>query len=206
MIDNIIKLGALLIAAMIVMILHELPKSMAYIYLNPLQRMQNNNSIYKLRQYIDPIGLIFFVTARVGFSKPFAYRISDKKTNMSLGVVGLASSLCFALIFYSLYRALFEHINIYRFFNSSEWMLGIYNFIKYIFINIVMFNISIFLVNLVMPLVSFDISYIIASKSPRRYFVLHQYEKMLQLLFIILVVFNFFNIILGPIESFLFLK
>jgi hypothetical protein len=204
MIEQFRFIVAVIIAAITAMIVHELPKSIVYLYLNPLQRMQNKKSILKLRQYIDPIGLIFFITSYVGFSKPFTYRIKDKKTNLTLGIVGLASSLVFMLIFYSIYQVLFYQVNIYTFLSDTGLKRHLYYLIESIFRCLVLFNLSIFLVNFLFPIPPFDMSMILASQSPKHYFTLYQYEKILQLVLIVLIAFNIFSFILAPVQQLLF--
>ncbi|TCT15015.1 hypothetical protein EDC18_104165 [Natranaerovirga pectinivora] len=205
MLKEILKFLAIVLAAIVVMYLHEVPKSIAYMHLNPLQNAQNKKSIYKIRQYIDPLGLIFFIIAFVGFSRPYAYRIKDKKTNYILGIVGLGSTLVVALLFYSLHQTLAVNLSIYtRFFSETEAMRQLYYFLEFFIRCIVLLSISLFLVNLVIPFPSFNIGLLIASKSPKKYFALYQYEHFIKLFFIILVAFNFFTILLRPIEELLF--
>ncbi|TCK97977.1 hypothetical protein EDC19_0383 [Natranaerovirga hydrolytica] len=204
MINEILKLLAVALAAIVVMYLHELPKSIAYIHLNPLQRKKEKNSIYKIKQYVDPLGLIFFITSFVGFSRPFAYRIKDKKTNYVLGIVGLVACLISALFFYSLYITLIINLRISIFFYETGSLIYVYRFIEFFLRSGVLLSIMLFFVNVLIPIPSFDIAMIIASKSPKKYFTLHQYEKFLQLLFIVLLAFNFFAFVIMPIENVLF--
>ena len=172
-----------LVAAIIVMIVHEIPKSIAYLYLNPLQKMQNRKSIFKLRQYIDPIGLILFVTTGAGFSKPFAYRIKDKKTNLILGVCGFCTNIICILIL----------ISMYIIFNSTLDNNIINVYLLTFIVILLKLNISMLLINL-LPITPFDMSHIIASKSPSTYFKIYQYEKNLQLLMLVLMWMGFLDI------------
>lgn len=46
-------------------------------------------SPWKFWRYVDPIGLILAVTCYVPISKPYFFRIREKRTNLILGITGL---------------------------------------------------------------------------------------------------------------------
>ena len=194
---KLVDLLAAILMGMAVMITQELPKSLAYLQLNPLQRMQNRKSVYNLKQYIDPIGLIFFVTTSTGFSKPFAYRIKDKKTNRVLAIVGFASNIIFALFFIGLFRA----YSISLMGTSMYEITLLQEFILRLFFLGALFNVTMFLVNL-LPITPFNMSSLLASVNPSAYFRIYQYEKMFQFLMIILIIMDVFTVIGLSILSF----
>ncbi len=84
MIEEFACLLATIIAACIVMILHEIPKTILY-----KRKVKKNQPKVNIFRFIDPIGLIFAVTGYCGFSKPYAYHVRDKKTNLWIGYTGM---------------------------------------------------------------------------------------------------------------------
>ena len=93
MIKELLYVLATIIASCLVMILHEIPKTMMY-------KKQKGKKIRNLKvmQYIDPIGLIFSVIGFCGFSKPYAYHVRDKKTNLWIGYVGMITLIFLFLV------------------------------------------------------------------------------------------------------------
>lgn len=195
----IIELISILLASITVMLIHEIPKTMVYMHLNPLQRSLRKSSIFNIRQYIDPIGLILMITTKVGFSKPYNYRIKDKKTNLVIGVVGISSLIIFILFVISFFIGL-KNIQI----KNSYIIL----FIEIFFENCLYLSIAMLIIN-ILPITPLDMSHIIANKSPSMYFKIYQNEKLYQLLLMILIIFGVINSITGMIVylfKFLFLR
>ena len=96
----ILEIVICLVAAVLLMVLHELFKAVIFVLL----RVKENNKqsikrrgIWKLWRYIDPVGLVLAVTCYVPVSKPFMFRIRDKKTNLIIGISGL---MFLAVIFF----------------------------------------------------------------------------------------------------------
>lgn len=86
--EYIIEIGAFLVASALAMILHELPKSIMYVLTGRHCKAEDKWRIFKLHQYIDPIGLILFLTCRAGCSRPYPYRLKEKDTNIAIGLTG----------------------------------------------------------------------------------------------------------------------
>lgn len=93
-----------LLAAAVLMVLHEGIKVLAYAAYKG-KEAKWKASPWKFWRYIDPVGLILSLTSAAPVSKPFFFRIYDKKTNRILGFsgfllliavfVGSMSVLCF---------------------------------------------------------------------------------------------------------------
>lgn len=79
-----------ILCASVLMIIHEMVKTA--IYLLQKRRMHQkaafSHSMWAVYRYIDPIGLILAVVSNVPFSKPFMFRVRDKKTNLVMGISG----------------------------------------------------------------------------------------------------------------------
>ncbi|MCD7825928.1 MAG: hypothetical protein LUH14_08210 [Clostridiaceae bacterium] len=87
------------LTAAFLMIVHELSKALIYkgIWHRKGKQRTDKKSIFAVYRYIDPIGIIFSITSSVTFSRPYMFRIRDKKTNRILGFAGLfVLLLCFA--------------------------------------------------------------------------------------------------------------
>ena len=88
--EILIETGSCLVAAMLLMIWHEVIRLIVYAC---CQRSVHcfRTTPWKVWRYIDPIGLILSLTSCVPISKPYFYRVRDPITNRRLGVAGLVS-------------------------------------------------------------------------------------------------------------------
>ena len=93
MIEKFACVLATIIAACLVMILHEIPKTIIYKI-----RVKKKQPKVNIVQFIDPVGLIFAVVGYCGFSKPYAYHVRDKKTNLWIGYVGMITLIFLFLV------------------------------------------------------------------------------------------------------------
>ena len=69
--EYIIEITAVLSASALAMILHELPKSIIYVLTGRHCEEKDKYRIFKLSRYIDPVGLILFLTCHAGCSRPY---------------------------------------------------------------------------------------------------------------------------------------
>lgn len=186
MYERIIMLLTSFIAAMIVMIIHEVPKSISYILHNP-KKIKNLKYVLKFYLYLDPIGVILFVICQAGFSKPYMYGIRDRKNNIRLGVIGFLSTLLLAVLASGIFAYCFPDDIVFDKTDVTTYLL--YSLIYYI----VLFSITMMFVNL-FPVSTFDFPLIIAGIYPNRYFTIIKadiFSKLLLLLFIIIGVVSF---------------
>jgi len=93
MIEEFACLLATIIAACLVMILHEIPKTIIY-----KVKVKKEQPKVNILNFIDPVGLIFAVTGYCGFSKPYAYHVRDKKTNLWIGYTGMITLFVLFLV------------------------------------------------------------------------------------------------------------
>ena len=59
--EYIIEIGAILFASSLAMVLHELPKSVVYVLTGRHCQAEDRYRIFKLHQYVDPVGWILFL-------------------------------------------------------------------------------------------------------------------------------------------------
>ncbi len=184
---QLIRLFAALFAGGFVMILHEFPKAFIYNRLNPNQDQKRKRNIYKLHHYIDPIGIILCITNQAGFSKPYMYRIKDKRTNLILGITGLVTLL---LIFMASMTVLRFGIGIDSNLYYSETINIFELILQFIIVYIAIISISMFIVNL-FPVSTFDIGLCIAGISPSKYFLIIQNDYFIKMILLFVIMFQF---------------
>ena len=184
---QLIRVLAAFIAGGIVMILHEFPKAYIYNRLNPAQDIKRKRGIYKLHHYIDPIGIILCITNQAGFSKPYMYRIKDKKTNLILGMTGLITLLVIFMVSMAILR---YGIGVNSNLNYSETISINELILQFILVYIALISISMFIVNL-FPISTFDMGLCIAGKSPSKYFVIIQNDYFIKMVLLLVIMFQF---------------
>lgn len=189
---QLIEILAILIAGSIIMIVHELPKAIVYNMNNKEQSLKQKNAIFKVFNYIDPIGLIFCVTTHTGFSKPYMYRIKEKKTNFLLGITGFVSLIIIFAISLTLVKVNAGKNSSFTSYSNIDF------FFKYLIYSIMnyttLISISMIFVNL-FPVSTFDMGLLIAGKSPDKYFSIIKNDYYIKMILI-------FAIIFGIIETF----
>ncbi len=181
MTEFIISILASIIAAIILMILHEFPKTLIY-YLKNKKTHKGLKHIFKLYHYIDPVGLLFFVVFNVGFSKPYMCSNRDRKTNIIMGITGflilvivcLGSGLLLIALFFNGYSVGIDFVD---------------KLIGYILLDLVLFSGNMFIVNL-FPISTFDIAQIIAGIKPKIYYSLVQHDTVVKGILIISTIFG----------------
>jgi len=188
----ILEIVICLVAAVLLMVLHELFKAVIFVLL----RVKENNKqiikrrgIWKLWRYIDPVGLVLAVTCYVPVSKPFMFRIRDKKTNLIIGISGL---MFLAVIFFGSVQMLHiiygTNANAAAALNSSGNRRAGILFWQYM----QMLSFDYFIVNL-FPVSTFDMGHIIAGKSARIYLGIIKADTQIKLLLILTLFLNLIN-------------
>lgn len=175
-----------LCVAAFLMVVHELAKSIVYML---IQRVKGNkrrytHSIWALQRYIDPVGLLLAVAGSVTFSKPFMFRIQEKKTNRILGFTGfLVLIVCFessvlALHFHVLGVSGLETLQGHGFVAKAAVLT-----IQYIAI----LSFGMIVANL-FPVSTFDMGLIIAGFSAQKYLNIIKMDAIIKTIFIITVI------------------
>lgn len=183
--EQFIRLITSIIAAVIIMVVHEVPKTLIY-HMKEEKNKKLFPSIIKLHHFIDPIGLIFCVTSFAGFSKPYMYRIKNQKMNYILGVVGFASLFTLCVGSTMILKFVF-HVQpdlYYQGGASTLTMFGIY--LAY---HVSIISAGMFLVNL-FPIATFDMGHIVAGKSLEKFFFFLRNDYFLKITLIILILLN----------------
>lgn len=183
MLSTLLNLIAAVLAALTVVLIHELSKYyISLTLLHPIHRRRADMKTNPLK-YIDPIGIILFVFSYVGWQKPGEYnasRFKDKdRALIVLSLTGIMTNLLVLLAVTPIYAALYDG------FSGNIFMAAVVNFFYYV----LRFSFAIIIVNL-LPIPPFDMTKIIYALNPSFYFKMIQNERVIQAVFILLIAFN----------------
>ena len=166
---QLINIFLSVLAAGFVMIIHEFIKAVVYVAASG--HGSKIKGIFNLIRYIDPIGLILFLTCGAGFSRPYSYTLKSKKSNLAIGLAGFLSMAFTALVGCYLY-----------------WTLDISSYGVKIFIYyMVMFSVALFMVNLV-PIITSDMALVVLAVAPGRLITLMKNEALIKGLLLLLII------------------
>lgn len=185
--EHILTLITAILAGMVVMVIHELPKSILYSMETRKENPKSRREIWRLFQYVDPIGLILFVATSAGFSKPYMYRIKEKRTNLILGIAGFFSLA--VLFILSMILLKFYYFKGFSLSYTTDVDFFLKAFPLYFVKNIAIFSVNMFLVNL-FPLSTFDLGLIVAGKSPDKYFSIIRNDYIIKMVLLLVILFN----------------
>lgn len=199
-----ILLFASLFAGVIAMILHELPKAIFYYYYSRKLKVQedakeNNEksnpkskqNLWHLHHYIDPIGLIFCLFIGVGFSKPYYYRIREKKLSCILGTIGFVSLMIQCLVAIVTIRFVLG-LNASLIMSSNISFLS--EFFIYFMYRYAVLCIGMLLTNL-FPLVAFDMGLLVASASPVKFYSIIRGDYLIKMVWLFTALLGIFNVV-----------
>lgn len=202
MIETLLRVSAALIAAIVIMILHELPKSIIYCVRSLAEWKEQPNykqkikrtvrDICKFWKYIDPIGLLLCATTYSGFSKPYMYRMKDRKTNKIAGFTGFFILLMIAVLNTLIIRTYFLPINVNEFTIVNDSISILVSF--YFFYFMAFISINMLLINLI-PISTFDMGLLIAGYSPSKYYSIIKNDHYIKMILLFTVLLGVISII-----------
>lgn len=172
---KLLSIAAVLIAGCIVMILHELPKTIAFFWLE--KRKNLSKQVLKCYRHIDPVGLIFCIAGYSGFSKAYMLRAKRDQDNIILGLAGYASLAVLSIL--SLLCCKFGFAPVEA---MSGGILFLFMIVQYISI----LSMGMLVVNL-FPLMAFDMGLIIAGISREKYFSILRNDYLIKMVLILCV-------------------
>ncbi len=178
-------------AAAVLMVVHELSKAMVYM---GIQRRRKNSrkyshSIWEVHRYLDPVGIILSVTSGVAFSRPFMFRIQDKRINRILGITGfLVIILCFLSSMAALRCHVFGVSGMETLEGQGFTAKIITLFIQYIAI----VSFGMFCTNL-FPVSTFDMGLLIAGYSSQKYLGIIKMDAVIKVIFMVTVFLDLIN-------------
>ena len=179
---RIIQLTAAILASILVMIAHELPKAVVYNITSTKKEKLGN--LFHLFEYIDPIGLFFCVIMGTGFSKPYPYKIERKNQAIAIGLTGLGSLLVLFLVSVIIYKLNYSGLQMSNVLAAPELSL---QFVYWFTALLVLNSFGMFIVNL-MPIAIFDMGLIIAGVSIPAYIWVVNRDVLLKTILLLVLV------------------
>lgn len=185
MLEIILEWFVCALAAAVLMIVHELSKAAVYM---GIQKAKGNkrtytHSIWALHRYLDPVGIILSITSGVTFSKPFMFRIQDKKVNRILGIIGFMVLL---LMFAGSMAALKLHVFGVSGMTTLEERGVLIKCITLYIQYTAILSLGMLLTNL-FPVSTFDMGLLIASVSSQKYLGIIRMDALIKIIFIVTV-------------------
>lgn len=186
--ELVLEIVMCVIAASLLMMIHELSKALVYMAIRRREQRGKPlaHSIWELYRYIDPVGIILSVTSSVAFSRPFMFRIQNKKTNLILGLTGfLVLLLCFLGSMYAIHSHVLgvQGMAILRGQGLERKCITL--FIQYCAI----LSCGMFIANL-FPISTFNMGLVIAGFSSQKYLNIIKMDSVIKIIFILAVLLN----------------
>lgn len=175
--DIALELGICLVAAITVMLFHELVKVCAYVFCKPENRSRLKN-VWKIWRFIDPVGLVLGMTSYVPVSKPYFFRIQDKKSNLILGITGFFSLLLLFGVSIGVFQLFVRGVLPQPSTVLGEKILALY--LQYVALQ----SFGMFAANL-FPVSVFDMGLIIAGVSAEKYLGIIRSDAVIKVLFVL---------------------
>lgn len=181
--EQFITVAAILAAGSFIMIIHELVKSLVFV-IRSGKEINEKHKIFRIYQYIDPIGLLFCLIGFSGFSKPYMYRMRDRKTNLYTGIAGFVTLLLLAL--------------------GGVWIckttasVFVFVFAQYVSV----LSIGMFLVNL-FPVSVFNMGLLLAGLAPEKFFGAIRNDYTIKMILIMTMLFNLIKLFSSNLFLFL---
>lgn len=182
-----LEIVAILIASSCVMILHELPKSVMYIITGRHCLKEDRRHIFKLNQYIDPIGLILFLVCHAGASRPYPYRLKESDTNVAIGMTGFLSLAIMIVGGVALYNYLLMNFPVFYNVGTEQPMLFVIIKMSWYFIYA---SIALLIVNL-FPIATSDMFLLIVAAAPHNLMKFLKYESLIKVALMMCMIFNY---------------
>ncbi|WP_132087580.1 hypothetical protein [Frisingicoccus caecimuris] len=182
--EYIIEIGAILFASSLAMVLHELPKSVVYVLTGRHCQAEDRYRIFKLHQYVDPVGWILFLICHAGCSRPYPYRLKEKDTNVAIGLTGFLSLGVMLMAGYAFYHLVLPHIPIALGLNPRGEVMVFLVQTSWYFV----YAVFVLLIVNLFPMISSDIFLLIIAISPSKLIPLMKNDTLIKGLLIICIV------------------
>lgn len=196
--ESLIKFGLSILAALIAISIHEYPKAVMAVFLGDETPRYTGKLSFNPFKHMDPIGFILLIAQNVGWAYPVEFNpnnFKDKKLGtIMVASIGIITSLAVAFVL----------VIIYGYMDNPLYLDGYSIYFKFFIQHLIYYSISISVFNLI-PVPPLSITKIISIYSPRTYFKLLQYEKMLHIVFFMLYFLGIIPIMVNAISSTLFI-
>ena len=184
--EKLIYIAITLISAVFVMLIHETTKNIAYYIIRKTEGKQKPKGIFCIWKAIDLVGIITALSMYTPFSKQYKYTISNKKTSLIVGITGFVSlMLCFAFSIVVLKLCFQSYIT------EPAWSDSFIYYTYLTVLNIALFSVTMFLVNL-FPITCFDMGLVILGSNSKNRSVIVVFDGLLKLVFFFMIVLRVF--------------
>lgn len=197
---NILKLIAQLLALCIAITIHQFFYALvSYKLGDPVPKNEKRLTLNPLK-HIEIVGFVLLFTSQFGWGKPVntnsSYYKDKKKGTIIVCLAAIVANLVFAAIFGILSKFVSPIV-----YNLNSY-IGI--FLMLFFVYLVRYNIVLAVVNLIpiYPLDGYKI--LLSAVKPSTYYSLIQYEKIIQIVVILLAFAGILNIVLNPIINLIY--
>jgi len=186
--EILLEAAICIVAAALLMAVHELSKALAYMAIQRREQSRRKfaHSIWEVYRYVDPMGILLSVTSSVAFSRPYMFRIQKKRTNLILGITGfLVLLLCFGI---SIFAIRSHVLGVQGLLTLSGHGLGrkcAALLIQYLAV----LSLGMLLANL-FPISTFDMGLVIAGISSQKYLNIIKMDAVIKIIFILAVLLN----------------
>lgn len=189
---KLLELAVSVLVILLLMVLHEFPKTLCYFFMSDRDdRKRCISKMFYLHKYVDPIGVILGVVAYAGFSKPYMYRIQNQKKNFLLGSIGIFILLgVFSISVYVLKYEFFLQNLILTGKSLQEVLIQLF------WIYMAILSGGMLLVNL-FPVSVFDMGLLIAGCSARHYLGVIKNDMIIKVVLL-------FSMVIGLIREIVF--
>ncbi len=174
-----------LLVASFLMVFHELIKVLIY-WCCKKNNFEGRISPWRFWRYIDPVGLILSLVCNVTVSKPYFFRIREKKTNLLLGLTGLFSLLLVFVVSIWLLRGNCGGADGLKAVASLPLSKRLFQLVtEYTAI----LSLGMFFANL-FPISTFDMGLIIAGTSAQSYLNIIKADGVIKMIFVLTLLLN----------------
>lgn len=180
--EILLEIGICLTAAAFLMIWHEAVRLAAYAVCKGSMNCFRAGA-WTVWRYIDPIGLLLSLTSMVPVSKPYFFRIRERRTNLCVGIAGIFSLLVVLVGSIAVLRISYGGIaGLNHLVPLHWWDTVVPILVQYL----ALLSAGMLVANL-FPISTFDMGMIIAGASPAGYLGMLKVDGTVKLIFIVVV-------------------
>lgn len=180
--EILLELGICLAASVFLMIWHECVRLVVYMFCKGSVKCFRTVP-WKVWRYIDPIGLILSLTSFVPISKPYFFRVRDRRTNLCLGIAGLVSLIFVLAGSITVLRLGYGGIDGLNHLVLPHWWDAI---VPILVQYLALLSAGMLVANL-FPISTFDMGMIIAGVSPAGYLGMIKADGTVKIIFVLVV-------------------
>lgn len=185
--NKLIYIVITLVSGILLMIIHELPKNIAYYIIRCKEGKKKPKNLFYFWKNIDPVGIITTIAMYTPFSKQYKYTISNKKTSLTLGITGLTTLIITQISSIVVLKIFFKDYLL----QQDIVTQGTNYYIYLVVLNFSILCMTMILVNL-FPVTCFDMGLILLGSNSKHRGTVIVFDGILKLIFFFMVVLRVF--------------